>query len=99
MPSGRLIALIVAALATLAVPIAVRRMIDFGFSGESLDLVDSYFTAMIAVAAVLAGASALRFYLVTALGERVVADLRAARVPPPDDALAGVLRPRRRPAR
>jgi ATP-binding cassette subfamily B protein len=73
---GALIALIVAALATLAVPIAVRRMIDFGFTGESLDLVDSYFTAMIAVAAVLAGASALRYYLVTVLGERVVADLR-----------------------
>ena len=73
---GALIALIIAALATLAVPIAVRRMIDFGFTGESLDLVDSYFTAMIAVAAVLAGASALRFYLVTVLGERVVADLR-----------------------
>jgi ATP-binding cassette, subfamily B, bacterial len=73
---GALIALIVAALATLAVPIAVRRMIDFGFTGESLDLVDSYFTAMIAVAAVLAAASALRYYLVTVLGERVVADLR-----------------------
>jgi ATP-binding cassette, subfamily B, bacterial len=73
---GALIALVVAALATLAVPIAVRRMIDFGFTGESLDLVDSYFTAMIAVAAVLAAASALRYYLVTVLGERVVADLR-----------------------
>jgi ATP-binding cassette, subfamily B, bacterial len=73
---GALVALVVAALATLAVPIAVRRMIDFGFTGESLDLVDSYFGAMIAVAAVLAAASALRFYLVTVLGERVVADLR-----------------------
>ena len=73
---GALIALIVAALATLAVPIAVRRMIDFGFTGESLDLVDSYFSAMIVVAAVLAAASALRYYLVTVLGERVVADLR-----------------------
>jgi ATP-binding cassette subfamily B protein len=73
---GALIALFVAAVATLAVPIAVRRMIDFGFTGESLDLVDSYFLAMLAVAAVLAGASAARFYLVTTLGERVVADLR-----------------------
>ena len=52
---GALIALLVAAAATLAVPIAVRRMIDFGFTGESLDLVDSYFLAMLAVAAVLAG--------------------------------------------
>jgi ATP-binding cassette subfamily B protein len=73
---GALIALFIAAIATLAVPIAIRRMIDFGFSGESLDLVDSYFLAMLAVAAILAGASALRFYLVATLGERVVADLR-----------------------
>ncbi|MGE0749135.1 MAG: ABC transporter transmembrane domain-containing protein [Variibacter sp.] len=71
-----LVALVVAALATLAVPLAVRRMVDFGFTGESLTLINSYFAVMIAVAAVLAGASAARFYLVTTLGERVVADLR-----------------------
>jgi ATP-binding cassette subfamily B protein len=69
-------ALVVAALATLAVPIAVRRMIDFGFSRESINLIDSYFLVMIGVAGVLALASALRFYLVTTLGERIVADLR-----------------------
>ncbi len=72
-----LCALVVAALATLAVPLAVRRMIDFGFTGESLNLIDSYFTVMIAVAAVLALASAARYYLVTTLGERIVADLRS----------------------
>lgn len=70
-------ALVVAALATLAVPLAVRRMVDHGFSAEGIDLIDSYFTVMIAVVAVLAAASALRFYLVTTLGERIVADLRA----------------------
>src|SRR5262245_58875722 len=70
------LALIVAALATLAVPIAVRRMIDFGFTQEGLNLIDSYFSVMIAVAAVLALASAARYYLVTTLGERIVADLR-----------------------
>jgi ATP-binding cassette, subfamily B, bacterial len=69
-------ALVLAALATLAVPIAVRRMIDFGFSGEK-GLIDKYFAVMIAVVFVLAIASALRFYLVTTLGERIVADLRA----------------------
>jgi ATP-binding cassette subfamily B protein len=69
-------ALLVAALATLAVPIAVRRMIDLGFSAERIGLVDQYFTVMIAVVAVLAAASASRYYLVTTLGERVVADLR-----------------------
>src|SRR3954466_10030003 len=69
-------ALLTAALATLAVPLAVRRMIDFGFSNESLNLIDSYFAVMIAVAGVLALSSAARFYLVTTLGERIVADLR-----------------------
>ena len=72
-----LCALVVAALATLAVPLAVRRMIDFGFTGEGLGLIDSYFSVMIAVAAVLALASAARYYLVTTLGERIVADLRS----------------------
>jgi ATP-binding cassette subfamily B protein len=74
---GALAALLAAALATLAVPLAVRRMIDFGFTHESLNLIDSYFAVMIAVAAVLAAASASRFYLVTTLGERIVADLRS----------------------
>jgi ATP-binding cassette, subfamily B, bacterial len=69
-------ALIVAALTTLVVPIAVRRMIDFGFTAKGVALIDSYFLVMIGVAAVLATASALRYYLVTTLGERVVADLR-----------------------
>jgi len=73
-----LLALLVAAGATLVVPIAVRRMIDFGFSADRVGLIDRYFSAMIAVAAILAGASALRYYVVTTLGERVVADLRSA---------------------
>ncbi|MEH2511880.1 ATP-binding cassette subfamily B protein [Nitrobacteraceae bacterium AZCC 1564] len=71
-----LIALIVASAATLAVPLAVRRMIDFGFSPEGVALINSYFAVMIAVVAVLAGASAMRYYLVITLGERIVADLR-----------------------
>ncbi len=73
-----LAALLVAALATLAVPLAVRRMIDFGFSHQGLNLIDSYFAVMIAVAGVLAVASALRYYLVVTLGERIVADLRSS---------------------
>src|SRR5215470_16282318 len=72
------VALLVASLATLAVPLAIRRMIDFGFSPERIGLIDQYFAVMIAVAAVLAVASATRYYLVTTLGERVVADLRSA---------------------
>jgi len=72
-----LAALIVASLTTLIVPVAVRRMIDFGFSDKAAQLIDSYFAVMILVVAVLAVSSALRFYLVTTLGERIVADLRS----------------------
>jgi ATP-binding cassette, subfamily B, bacterial len=70
------IALTVAAVTTLLVPIAARRMIDFGFSPEGMTMINNYFSVMIAVVAVLAGASALRFYLVMTIGERIVADLR-----------------------
>ena len=72
-----LVALVVAALTTLIVPVAVRRMIDFGFSDKAVQLIDSYFAVMIGVVAVLAISSALRYYLVTTLGERIVADLRS----------------------
>ena len=72
-----LVALVVAALTTLIVPVAVRRMIDFGFSDRALQLIDSYFAVMIGVVAVLAISSALRYYLVTTLVERIVADLRS----------------------
>jgi ATP-binding cassette subfamily B protein len=71
-----LIALTIAAITTLVVPVAVRRMIDFGFTPEGIALINSYFSVMIAVVAVLAGASAARFYLVMTIGERIVADLR-----------------------
>jgi ATP-binding cassette subfamily B protein len=71
-----LIALTIAALTTLMVPVAVRRMIDFGFSPEGIALINSYFSVMIAMVAVLAFASAARFYLVMTVGERIVADLR-----------------------
>ena len=76
--AAALAALVLAACATLAVPLAVRRMIDFGFASENAQFIDEYFAMMLAVAAVLAGASALRYYLVMTLGERVVADLRSA---------------------
>jgi ATP-binding cassette subfamily B protein len=72
-----LAALTVAALTTLIVPIAVRRMIDFGFSAQAAALIDNYFSVMIAVVAVLSISSAMRYYLVTTLGERIVADLRS----------------------
>src|SRR5260370_29985180 len=76
------IALTIAAITTLVVPVAVRRMIDFGFSPEGIAMINKYLSVMIAVVAVLAGTSAARFYLVVTIGERIVADLRRARVPP-----------------
>jgi ATP-binding cassette subfamily B protein len=72
-----LIALAIASAATLVVPVAVRRMIDYGFSDANAGLIRAYFLAMIGVVAVLALASGARYYLVMTLGERVVADLRA----------------------
>lgn len=75
--AAALVAVIAAAAATLAVPLAIRRMIDFGFSADSAGVINTYFLGLIAVAGVLALASGGRFYFVTTLGERVVADLRA----------------------
>ena len=72
-----LIALIAASAATLVVPLAVRRMVDFGFSDANAGVIRVYFLAMIGVVAVLALASGARYYLVVTLGERVVADLRS----------------------
>ena len=71
-----LISLTVAAITTLVVPIAVRRMIDFGFTPKGIAMINSYFSVMILVVAVLALASASRYYLVMTIGERIVADLR-----------------------
>jgi ATP-binding cassette subfamily B protein len=71
------IALVVSALAMLVVPLAVRRMIDFGFSARDGIFIDRYFAMLIVIGLVLAVASAARFYLVNWLGERVVADVRA----------------------
>jgi ATP-binding cassette subfamily B protein len=70
------ISLTVAAIATLAIPVAARRMIDFGFSPNSIAAINSYFGVMIAVVGVLSGASACRYYFVATLGERIVTDLR-----------------------
>ncbi|WP_020177524.1 ABC transporter transmembrane domain-containing protein [Methylopila sp. M107] len=75
---GALLALTVASAATLAIPVAIRRLIDFGFSSDHPDMVNQYFAAMLAVVSVLALASAARYWFVTTLGERVVADLRTA---------------------
>jgi ATP-binding cassette, subfamily B, bacterial len=71
-----LIALLLASAATLTVPIAVRRIIDHGFSTADATLVNQYFAVMILVVLLLALSSAVRFYYVMWLGERIVADVR-----------------------
>ncbi len=71
------VALVVSAMAMLAIPLAVRRMIDHGFGAHDGAMINQYFMMMIVIGVVLAAASASRFYLVNWIGERVVADLRA----------------------
>jgi ATP-binding cassette subfamily B protein len=71
-----LIALAIASGSTLIVPIAVRRIIDHGFTASNANLVNQYFGVMIAVVLLLAVSSAIRFYYVMWLGEKIVADVR-----------------------
>ena len=73
---GAIIALVVSALAMLAVPLAVRRMIDNGFGSNDSTLINNYFLTMIGIGLIIAIASPARFYFVNWIGERVVADLR-----------------------
>jgi ATP-binding cassette subfamily B protein len=74
---GAGIALVVSALAMLAVPLAVRRMIDKGFGANDSALINNYFLTLIGIGLIIAIASPARYYFVNWIGERVVADLRA----------------------
>ena len=77
---GALVFLTLAAGTTLTLPMAVRRMIDNGFTGGDQGFINTYFSMLLVLAGVLAIASAGRYYFVIALGERVVADrLRRSR--------------------
>ena len=71
------LALMVTASVSLVLPMAVRRVVD-GFSAQSADLLDQYFGAALAIAGLLALGTGVRYYFVTRLGERVVADIRRA---------------------
>ena len=62
---------------SLILPIAVRRVVD-GFGEATSQLLDKYFLAALMVASLLALGTGLRYYLVTRLGERIVADIRKA---------------------
>jgi ATP-binding cassette subfamily B protein len=75
-----LVFLLLAAAATLALPLALRELIDGGLAGNGVDptVLRGHFLTLFAVGAALGVFSAARFYLVTWLGERVTADLRSA---------------------
>jgi ATP-binding cassette subfamily B protein len=74
--AGALFFLALAAITTLSLPLAVRRVIDRGFNNADTAFIDTYFAMLMVLAAILAVASAGRYYFVITLGERVVADLR-----------------------
>jgi len=73
-----IVSLLLASGAFLLTPIAVRYVIDFGFSSEDAANVDRYFIYLLGVVILLGVAGAARAYFLTWLGERVVADLRDA---------------------
>ncbi|SKC93081.1 ABC transporter, permease/ATP-binding protein [Burkholderia sp. YR290] len=72
------LALLTSAGATLALPVAFKYLIDRGFASGDRTHIDRYFIALFIVSLILAAATALRFYWVSWLGERVTADLRRA---------------------
>jgi len=71
------LALVLTATVSLLLPMAVRRVVD-NFGAEDGAILDLYFSAALGIAALLALGTALRYALVTRLGERVVADIRKA---------------------
>ena len=74
---GAFLALVLTASVSLSLPLAVRRVVD-GFNADDAATLDLYFGAALGLAALLALGTGLRYYLVTRLGERVVADIRRA---------------------
>ena len=76
--AAAILSLAVASGATLLIPVAVRRVVDLGFTAENAAFISQYFSVLLGVVAILSLASAGRYYLVMTFGERVVADLREA---------------------
>ena len=75
--TAALTAMLVAALATLAIPSSFKLIIDRGFAGQGGDI-DRWFQYLLFIVVIMAIATAFRFYFVSWVGERVVADLRIA---------------------
>jgi len=76
--AGAATALFIAAAATLAIPDGFRRVIDKGFTGNGGGEIAPHFNYLFAMVALLAVATACRFYFVSMLGEKVIADIRTA---------------------
>jgi len=76
--AGAMVALVTAAGTVLALGFGLRRLVDEGFSGHDTALLDQALIVMLGVTALLATASYGRYYLVSWIGERVVADIRRA---------------------
>lgn len=71
-----LISLVVAAAAMLALPVALRQVIDRALKAKDPATINIYFAGFLGAAVVFGVFAALRFYLVSSLGERVIADIR-----------------------
>jgi ATP-binding cassette subfamily B protein len=76
--AGAAIGLLIAAAATLAIPDGFRRVIDRSFTGNGAGQIGPHFNYLFAMVVVLALATACRFYFVSMLGEKVIADIRMA---------------------
>lgn len=72
------VALAVTSAATIAIPYSFKRIIDRGFTAGSGEAVAGAFHYMLMIVVVLALGTAVRFYFVSWLGERVVADIRTS---------------------
>jgi ATP-binding cassette subfamily B protein len=72
------VALVCSSTASLLIPPALGRLVQNGFSQTIATKIDDYFFPLLAIACALAAATAVRFYFVTWLGERVIADIRKA---------------------
>jgi ATP-binding cassette subfamily B protein len=70
--------LLISAAGTLAIPAAVGQVIDRGFMAEDLERINRWFWLLFAAATMMAVGGGLRFYWVSWLGQRVVADIRNA---------------------
>lgn len=70
--------LLISTITSLAIPAMLGGVVDQGFVAQNLDKVSQYGLWIIAIAAVMAMASGARFYFISVIGERVLADLRQA---------------------